>query len=141
MEILDKINLGYLTDTYVFANTPMYLYHHYRNNQLIQKLANITNVNVLTDLFNKISKEEQYTLKDIVTLYSILIALTFLPYRDSIIQLDKLNISKLEWGNDIKAIFQANNKPWDIVRLHSIEKIQEKRIESSSSNSVFNKKF
>lgn len=135
--LIDQTNLKYLTAKYLFSNTPMYLYQHYRRNVSLQNLAIKNKPETLAEEFKRITSKETKSLEETVTAYSILMSFTFLDYGKAFELLNSLAVSKLEWGTELKDIYNANKKVWNILRLTPVPlKFRQEQIKSQSSTNI-----
>ncbi len=107
MEVEKLLDLEALTESYLFANTPGYLYRHFRRNSSIEQLIKQVPIQVLIKEYNARAIRKEL-LKEVVTAYSILIAFTFLDYQEALQAFEKTNLALLDWGNEIKALFVFN---------------------------------
>ena len=138
MKLIDQIDIKQLTNSYLFANTPMYLYRHFRRNISIKELAENNPPQKLASEYKELISKKLKSINDIVIAYSILIAVTFLEYQQALEVFDTIDVSKLDWGNDIKDIYTSRTKSTNIVELYLEPRIsQAKKIKSDSSTSEF----
>lgn len=141
MRLIDKIDIKPLTNAYLFANTPMYLYRHFRRNTSLKELAENNPTQRLVDEYNRRTDKKTKSTKDIAIAYSILIAITFLEYKQALAAFDTINLSRLDWGNDIKDIYNSKIKITNIIRLcvePRISHVEQTQSDSSTSTLLLN---
>ncbi len=107
MGLTERIDLKPLVEAYLFANTPMYLFRHFRENASLRELTQQTSVEALTAEYIDRTRKEWKSIEDIVVAYAILIAITFLEYGQVLTVFESLDLSHLDWGEEIKDIFQT----------------------------------
>ena len=106
MGLAKEIDLKPLTEAYLFANTPIYLFRRFRENSSLRELAKHTTVEELTtEYINRTTKAEK-SIEDVVVAYSLLIAITFLEYDKAVATFESIDLSRLDWGEEIKHIFR-----------------------------------
>ena len=138
MGLMDQIDLKPLIDAYLFANTPMYLYRHFRNNASLQELAERTSIQILVAEYDRRTVKETRSIEDIVVAYSTLIAITFLKYQRALEVFENLGLSRLDWGDEIRSIFTSTTKIVNVFRETVKPKSYVDRTKSDSSqNELF----
>ncbi len=105
--LTERIDLKPLIEAYLFANTPMYLFRHFRENASLRELTQQTSVEALTAEYIDRTRKEWKSIEDIVVAYATLIAITFLEYGQALTVFESLDLSHLDWGEEIKDIFQT----------------------------------
>jgi len=98
--ILDFISLK---ETYLFANTPRYLYKNFRNNQSILILSEKFVSSELKKLFYKLIKQPR-NIDVRICLYSLVIALSFKQDYNTRLFIKNLNKFKVEWFKELSEI-------------------------------------
>lgn len=109
MTLRDHLNLTSLTEWYMFANTPMYLYQHFRQDSSVQHLAETVSGKNLCDAYTVIARQSDRLLEDVVCAYAYLAALTLQDYAKARPYIDQLASSPLDWTEDISRIFLAHS--------------------------------
>ena len=104
MKLIDQSDLKQLAISYLFANTPMYLYRHFSRNISLKELAVKNPIKRLVTEYELRTAKKKKTVEDITIAYSILVAITFLKYDKALAAFDMIDLSKLDWGNEIKDI-------------------------------------
>lgn len=113
---ISQIDLPALTKVYLFANTPMYLYNHFRGNSSLQLLATYTSIQDLVNEFTARTDKEKRTLEDIVVGYSVLIIISFLDYKRALEAFEQMDMARIEWGVEIKAIYINSARVTNVFR-------------------------
>lgn len=137
IEIKKELNLQRFISNYVVANTPKYLYNHFRSNEVLFHLAKEYSITSLANNYRELVNKQDRSLEDVVAAYVILVSLTFLPYSDGVKAFKKFALSKLDWGKDVFEIYKSNSRTQNITTLnvgHQItlkELIQAKSAENS----------
>lgn len=120
MKPLDKIlDLDVLKEKLIFSNTPLYLYKHFRRNESIQELSKRYDSKTLIRIFGNIMMSQNDDLISLVSVYSIIIALTFKEYsevRQFFLTLDSYN--NLKWSRELKEIFFSYSMITQIYRVN-----------------------
>ena len=127
MGLTEKLDLDPLYKSYLFANTPMYLYQHFREHAALEELAKRVSLQELIEEFNQQVNKEPRTIEDVVTAYALLVAITFLDYKQVISALNNLDLSRLDWGNDITSIFRARAIPTKTITIKAKAPIAQKK--------------
>ena len=141
MGLIDQIDIQSLFDAYLFANTPLYLYRHFRRNASIKELAENNEIKSLVNEYNRRTAKKKKALEDVVVAYSILTALTFLEYQQALAAFDMIDLSKLDWGNEIKDIYTSKIRITDIIKLDIEPRIsytKKGKADSSTNTLSFN---
>jgi hypothetical protein len=111
MGLNNQINLTEVVSAYLFANTPMYLYRHLRSNPSIKELAENTTLEVLVKEYGIRTSKEKRTAEEVAVAYALLVAVTFLGYSQASAAFRQFDLSRLDWGNDIRDIFVRETTP------------------------------
>lgn len=137
MGLTDKIDLEEVISTYLFANTPMYLYRRLRSNASIEQLAKNTNLDVLLEEYNRRTSTEERTAEEVAVAYALLVAVTFLRRSEPSTAFRDFDLSRLDWGKDIRDIFISETPPETEIRV-TVDPIiaQMKQPTSSSSTTI-----
>ena len=94
------INPEELSEQYLFANTPMYLYQKFRESDAVFELSNL-NTSDIVKQYNEIAQRYPKTFKEIITAYALLISLSFKDYSEVKESLNKLEKNGLDWAPQI----------------------------------------
>ncbi len=101
-----SIDIEALKREYLFANTVEQLYQHFRENTSLQNLAKTEKPEILVEGYKKRTEKDERSIKDVVEAYAVLIAVTFYDYKEAIKIFKKFDLSKLEWGEELKDIYR-----------------------------------
>ena len=147
MTMITSLNLEPLLEAYCFANTPYYLYKHFRRDESVQQLTKryaaehlideyhlrtkrlmkpgtstgffIKLINFVNPFLGRTSRQaEPGKLEDLLVAYAIAVAATFLTRNDAAEFLRRLDLSRLEWGEAIQYIFLSSVMPEGILRAN-----------------------
>ena len=117
MDLIKNSSLREITNIYLLANTPMFLYRHMRRLAFLYNLAKNNDLEVLIGEYNKRTSKRDKLPEDIAIAYAILMAITHLEYSIALNYFNKFDLSRLEWGNDIKDIFHFKTPIETTVQL------------------------
>lgn len=107
IDIIHK-ELDELREIYLLANTPGQIYRWFRESKILSDLAVKENEQELIEQYTARSNKEERTIDDVVIAYAILVVISFFEYGEGKLLLEKLDLSKLQWAEDLKRIyFQA----------------------------------
>jgi hypothetical protein len=134
MGLIDQLDIKEINSVYLFANTPKYLYRHLRHIQSVQELSQRATLQNLVDEYNKITSPTTRSSEDIAAAYALLIAVTFWEYQKALATFEKFDLSRLEWGNDIKDIFKTNAPINTIVGIGAKANIPPNNLEATGSS-------
>lgn len=102
---------------FVVANTPTYLFKHFRSIQNIQTLAAKISTKAVVKRCRKLASLKKPTMDDEVNFYVHLVALCFAPkseYRDALVDLAK---SPFRWAKTLVSLVDAHAKATDVLVL------------------------
>jgi len=136
MGLTDQIDLKPLTKAYLFANTPMYLYRHLRGNASLRELVEHNPIQVLTSEYEHRTAKETRSIEDVVVAYAVLVGITFLGYQQALEVFHSLELSRLDWGHEIKDIFISTARIVSFTSATVKPQARIERTESSSSQNV-----
>jgi len=134
MGLIDQLDINEINSVYLFANTPKYLYRHLRHIQSVQELSRHATLQNLVDEYNEITSPTAKSSEDIAIAYALLITVTFWEYQQALAALNKFDLSRLEWGNEMKDIFRKNTPINTIVRIHAKANIPRNEFRASGSS-------
>ena len=108
----DKI-LDYegLAKWYIFANTPTYLYKHYRNDEGILAFSKAYSSSQLKKFFDDMISTKLENIDDFVTVYALIFALSFKEYSEVRDFFNSVDQYPLRWAKQIKQTYFAYHKP------------------------------
>jgi hypothetical protein len=126
-------------ESYLFSNTPMYLYKHLLSDTYVQELASKFDAERLITEFNDLMDTELDSLEKVAISYSILIALLKKQPVSFKEVFKKLNTTKLEWAAEIIAIGMKQLTPTNtlIINVPGQYRINS---ENSTTTSLINRK-
>jgi len=134
MGLIDRLDTKEINSVYLFANTPKYLYRHLRHIQSVQELSQRATLQNLVDEYTKITSPIARSSEDIAAAYALLIAVTFWEYQEALAALGKFDLSRLEWGNDMKDIFRTNAPINTMVGIGAQASIRPCNLEATGSS-------
>ncbi|MDD5681271.1 MAG: hypothetical protein PHI59_08550 [Candidatus Omnitrophica bacterium] len=111
-----ELNIHILKEIYIFSNTPMYLYKNFRKDLGIQLLANKYSFADLIDFFENTILKERLELDEIVCIYAIIIALTYIEYYKTAFFFEKLDTYNFKWAKELKYIIMSFAKSTEIIK-------------------------
>jgi hypothetical protein len=132
--LIDQLDIKEINSVYLFANTPKYLYRHLRHIQSVQELSQRATLQNLVDEYNEITSPTTKSSEDIAIAYALLIMVTFWEYEQALNAFGKFDLSRLEWGKDIKDIFKANAPINTIIRIDMKANIPLDSLKSSGNS-------
>ena len=110
MGLKDQIDLKALVQAYLFSNNAEHLYFQFRDSADLRVLTKNNTIDSLVDEYERRTEKLERDVEDVVIAYAILMAITFLDCRDADETFDKVNLSCLDWGEDVKAIFGVTGR-------------------------------
>lgn len=117
------LDISSLEETFISANTPLYIYKNFRKNNSIQNLAEMFDSDYLIKLFNTLVREKRKDLETLIFIYSVIIALTFKDYFKVKRFFSKLDAYRLEWSKELKEIVLTNSKITQMAQVNKNYKI------------------
>ena len=140
---VSALNLEQLGMVYLVANTPSYLYRHFRLDSSIQEVARGSSVEELNAAIKeKLSiPTERRTIEDIVLIYALLVALTFKDQVEVERSITSIELTTVDWGKKILDIWKNSSGPTTKVmnfRINPKVQIPNNNVEVNSNNIVLN---
>lgn len=122
---------------FVVANTPAYLFKHFRSIQQIQTLAAEMSTKAVVERCRKLASLKKRTMDDELNFYVHLVALCFAPkseYRDALVDLAE---SPFRWAKPLASLIDSHAKAsdlivWDTPFKPSVRLSSEQRLSSTS---------
>ena len=111
------LNIDQLAQTYLVANTPSYLYRHYRSDQSVQDFARHNNTEDLVSIAEQISRFKNRTLEDLILAYAAIVALTFKDFREVKDALGRASFTGLDWATDIIKLWDNTRIPTQTINV------------------------
>jgi hypothetical protein len=102
------LNLDNLIEKLSLANTPAYLYKHYRPDSSIYEMSRFFTTNELIDFLKPLINSIKTT-KDLAIVYSIIMALTFKSADDVDMFFKVFSEHELRWSDKISELYFLNN--------------------------------
>lgn len=96
-----------LLEILVFANTPSYLYRHFRRNASVIRIARENDTSVLIARLDETLKEEIDAPEKYVEAFALLIALSMKPYSEVKSFLERKVLPNLDWSAEILGIINS----------------------------------
>lgn len=111
--MIDIINkeIDKLREIYLLANTPGQIYKWFMESKILSDLAVKENERELLEQYTVRTEKEERTIDDVVIAYAILVVISFFEYKEGKLLFEKLNLSKLQWGEDLKRMYFQNVSP------------------------------
>lgn len=103
-----QLNIKELARWYYFANTPAYLFRHYRSDETLQAFANSHTVDELAEEVVRIAQGDPQTrsIHEIVIAYASLVAMTFKNVREVREALAPHDLGSLAWAHRILNLWE-----------------------------------
>lgn len=114
---LSSLNENQLGRIYLVANTPSYLFRHYRLDESVQRLARQNTVSDLVDFVSSVATNRDRTLLQTLQAYAALVALTFKGKETRSVNQDLFE--GLDWARSIVALGAASKTATTEVQLTS----------------------
>ena len=102
---LSSLNENQLGRIYIVANTPSYLFRHFRAEQSVQRLAKQNTAQDLIEFARGVAVANKRTLKQVIEAYAAIVALTFKD--KGTIEIDPDSFNGLDWARSILAFASA----------------------------------
>jgi hypothetical protein len=110
------IDMDRLSDIYLMANTPAYLFKHFRRESSLQSFAQNASTATLSDYLRSLADRQQLELDEVVRAYAYLIALS-LKEPDGITCLESLPRLPLDWQGEITALAKSVFRPTLVMEV------------------------
>lgn len=125
--ILKNLDIKQLTKYYIYANTPPYLYKHFRENQSVKDLSDACTTDELSKSLEELARSKQNNLEDFVAIYAIILALSYKPYSEIKAVLGRIENYEIDWKEDLLRIIEADSTQ-DIFSTYQIESNPESEV-------------
>jgi len=109
ISILEKI--------YIVANTPSYLYKHFKREVCVERLASNYNVKELIKHIAQIDRKKERLLADVTSAYAACVAMTFHDVRTVTGLMRQLKFRNIEWVKEIINIWESSYIPTQITDM------------------------
>ncbi|MDM8548438.1 hypothetical protein QUF72_00110 [Desulfobacterales bacterium HSG2] len=121
------------------ANTPSYLYRHFRSDEAVEELAKKYSPDDLINFICQVDSDDNPSLQNIVAAYAGSVALTFHDLRSAEAVLTNIQINNLEWFSKVIQIWKDSNVSISIINVCSYPKIIEhEQFQNNSSTTITN---
>lgn len=114
---LTILNEPQLARIYLVANTPSYLYRHFRADSSVLEIAKRNTIDDLVSFAASIANAPKRTLRDVVSAYAALVALTFKNQHEVSEKTADVSFENLDWARrivDLGGYNQTRNVKIDI---------------------------
>ena len=128
MEIKEQLDIKGLEQFYLFANTPGYLYRHFRSSETVSSLIERNRLSDLVDAYKSYTESANRPIENVVVAYAILMSFTFLKLQDALEMFSQVNLSRLDWGEEIKRTFESSIIGTTSVRIQVPPKVLNRQI-------------
>jgi len=128
MEIKTEIDIESLRQWYLFANTPYYLYRHFKEDPGLGDLAQKykSNHKILLEAFEESLKRDLHVFDNVVEVYALIMVLSFFDTPEVITFFEKLEQYPLQWAKDLNEIYLDSIRAESIVTVRiPVEKPKE----------------
>jgi hypothetical protein len=137
MGLISNPSIREISNIYMLANTPMFLYRHMRQLTYLENLAKNNDLEVLLIEYERRTIKKDRLPEDIAIAYAILIAIAHLEYSVALKYFSKFDLSRLKWGNEIKNIFHTRIPVETTVNFFTMPEISDtQQIRSDSVASL-----
>lgn len=132
---MSEESIGVLKQIYIVANTPCYLYKHFKREMVVEMLARIYSAEKLVEHIVEIDNKKRRTLADVTSAYAACVALTFHEVRLVSALMNEMNLRTLEWVDAIVKIWEKSYVPKQVVDIHYTHK-PDVRLEGKQESDV-----
>lgn len=94
-----------LREIFLLANSGNQVYRGYRKSEVLRDLAVREKKEVLVDEYRVRTEKEDRSVDDVVVAYAILVIASFLEYEEGSALFQRLDVSKLQWGEEVKRLY------------------------------------
>lgn len=136
MNTLSQGAIRRLTEIYLVANTPPYLYRQFRSDQSVQNLADQTSEEELVKLIKQVDSSEERKISDVAVAYAATVALTFKDSKSVDLALDGVQFENLQWVRSILRFWKETTIPTLISHQSVKPTIIKQALSTSSGVSV-----
>lgn len=139
MEIDKVLDFNSLTRIFILSNTPLYLYKNFRRNQTVQELSTRYGSSSLIEFVEQAVVEKKLTLEKLVSIYSVIIALSFKNYSEVVDFFNRLDRFEIQWSKELKEIWLSKARITEIKKYNANYKVPIiSDINSKQSSNKFN---
>lgn len=109
-ELLPAMDLKTANEAVLVANTPSFLFDRLRRDAAVDYVSKTLPASEILENL-RFSVTEPLNVQDVVLGYVYLVALTMKPSTEVWPVLERLDLSRLEWGSEIRALMKAEAIP------------------------------
>jgi hypothetical protein len=117
MNLEQLIDFKKLSEVFLFANTPIYLYTHFRKDASVQNLAKTCSTNELTDCLGSLLTEPVKDLTSAVKAYAVLVSLSLKPAQE-LGRLKNYTTTNLEWFSRLKSLVFEDAPTTNVITVN-----------------------
>jgi len=121
---LANLNTRQLATTYLVANTPAFLYNAFRTDASVQRLATENTSDDLAQHVEQIAGQETRSVKETVSAYAALVALTLQPYPAARLLVGR-QIAALEWAHDLLRLYDDTRVGNEVITVQASPRVSE----------------
>ena len=101
---------------HAYANTVSYLYKNYREERLIESIADKYESSQIIDEIDALLGKRE-SLSDLLKVYVLIVALSYKPYKEIEIKLKLLEASEIEWVGELANYVLSQSIPETLVTV------------------------
>lgn len=139
--IVENLDFKGLKEIYMVSNTPDYLFKKFRELASVQTLSQKNNVEALQNILTEIASEPISEIHALISVYAILVALSFKPVSQIKTLLENLEL-QIQWGDRLKSIVLAHadqlNETRAIINFKLDAEKSHTRVPFSTSETLIN---
>ena len=94
-----------LREIFLLANSGSQVYRGFRQSKVLSDLTLKEKKEVLVDEYRLRTEKEDRSIDDVVVAYAILVIASFFEYEEGRALFQKLNLSKLQWGEEVRRLY------------------------------------
>lgn len=119
MTHLQFLRFDQLARIYLVSNTPSYLYRHFKADSTVQDLARLNSPLDLASTLGEIAAIDpnERTLRQIVSAYASIVALTFKQPREVFDAVADIRLSSIVWGDKILNLWNASETTTQVTEV------------------------
>jgi hypothetical protein len=105
-----RLNVDSLTRAYAFANTPAYLYRHFRGDDSVQAIARDVHPDALVEVYNRVNLRHLKDIGDVVLAYAAMVALSMSGHEAAKVAFASLTEEGLDWAKALKELASMSSE-------------------------------
>lgn len=120
------LNFNQLARIYVMANTPSYLYRHYKADSSVREFAKLNTIEGLINIIREVAAltPENRKIEHIVLAYAAIVALTFKNPIEVIHNLADLSLESLFWAKEILSLWNSSQTTTQTIKINAPSPVQ-----------------